>query len=573
MNSKLKLVEPTTPIPPLLSPPHSVSPRPVLTIVKALNLDAQKLPGSKSARKGPGSSIQVQAAANPDGRIPESGRNNALTSLAGSMRRKGMSEAAIEAALQAENVSRCDPTLDENEVSAIAASIMRYPASSPDDIIQSLNDAGNAVRFGASHAGEVIYVPGLGWHVWGAIRWCRDGVGKVMELAKQVARDIFTEAAVVSDDNLQKRVCQHATASLKASNLDAALKLARSLPELVVGVDQLDSHDMLLGVANGVIDLRAGKLLAAQRNQLITRHSSVVFDAKATCPQFLAFLDQVTGGGKTLKCYLQRVVGYALTGSTEEQCLFFLFGSGANGKSVFLNVVKEVLGNDLACQTPSETLMVKKSGGTNDIARLQNVRAVIANEVEDGTLLAESLVKQMTGGERLSARFHYQEFFEYMPKFKLFIAGNHKPVIRGRDNGIWRRIRLIPFTVTIPKAKQDAHLQSKLRAELPGILNWAIKGCRDWQKTGLAEPILISDAVEAYREEMDVLGAWQKDCCALGPLLETKASDAYRSYKHWSEQNGYRPMANGNFGRDLAAIFKRVSRKDGNFYVGVKCGQ
>jgi putative DNA primase/helicase len=566
MNRKLILVEPTTP------PPQTITPRPVLTIVKALNLDVQKLPRGKRTQRGVDSPTQFQDAANHDGRIPESGRNNALTSLAGGMRRKGMSAAAIEAALQAENVSRCDPPLDESEVSAIAASIMRYPASSPDDVIQSLNDTGNAVRFGARHISEVIYVPGLGWYVWEVSRWCRDGVGKVMELAKQVARDIFKEAAVASDDSLQKRVVQHATASLKAANLDAALKLARSLPELVVGVDQLDSHDMLLGVANGIIDLRTGKLLAAQRDQLITRHSPVIFDVKATCPQFLTFLDQVTGGDKTLMRYLQRVVGYAMTGSTAEQCLFFLYGSGANGKSVFLNVIKELLGGDLSCQTPSETLMVKKSSGTNDIARLQNVRAVIANEVEDGTLLAEALVKQMTGGEVLSARFHYQEFFEYMPKFKLFIAGNHKPVIRGRDNGIWRRIRLIPFTVTIPKAKQDFHLQTKLRAELPGILNWAIKGCGDWQKTGLSEPKLISDAVETYRAEMDVFGAWQKDCCTVGHLLETKASEAYQSYKYWSERNGYRPTANGTFGRDLAAIFKRVSRKDGNFYMGIKCG-
>ena len=467
MNSKLKLVEPTMP------PPQPITPRPVLSIVKGLNLDAEKLPGAKRAQKRVVSSTTAQDTARRDGRIPESGRNNTLTSLAGGMRRKGMSEVAIEAALQAENNSRCDPPLDKSEVSAIAASIMRYPASSPDEVIQSLNDTGNAMRFGARYVGEVIYVPGLGWHVWAASRWCRDGVGKIMELAKQVARDIFKEAAVVSDDSLQKRVCQHASASLKAANLEAVLKLSRSLPELVVGVDQLDSHDMLLGVANGVIDLRTRKLRTAKQDQLITRHSPVVFDAKATCPQFLAFLDQVTGGNKKLALYLQRVVGYALTGSTGDQCLFFLYGSGANGKSVFLNVVKDLLGGDLACQTPSETLMIKRSGGTNDIARLQNVRAVIANEVEGGTLLAEALVKQMTGGERISARFHYQEFFEYMPKFKLFIAGNHKPVIRGRDNGIWRRIRLIPFTVTIPKAKRDAHLLTKLRAELPGILNWA----------------------------------------------------------------------------------------------------
>ncbi len=565
MKAKLKLVAPTTP------PQPTATPRPVLTIVKALGLDSVQLPKGKKTSEASRTSAPSMATASNDGRIPESGRNNTLTSLAGSMRRKGMGEAAIEAALQAENIDKCDPPLDEAEVSAIAASIMRYPASSHEDITQSLNDAGNAVRFGARHIGEVIYVAGLGWHQWNGLFWCRDGMGKVMELAKQVARDIFKEAAVVSDDALQKLVLRHATTSLKAANLEAALKLARSLPELVVSVDQLDSHDMLLGVANGVIALRTGKLMPVQRNQLMTRHSSVIFDAKATCPLFLAFVDQVTSDDKALANFLQRAVGYTLSGAIRERCLFFLYGSGANGKSVFLNVVRELLGNDLACQTPSETLMVKKTGGTNDIARLQNVRAVIANEVEEGTLLAEALVKQMTGGEKLSARFHYQEFFEYMPKFKLFIAGNHRPVIRGRDNAIWDRIRLIPFVVTIAKAKRDHHLQAKLRAELPGILNWAIKGCKDWQKKGLAEPKIISDAVTAYREEMDVIGAWLAERCIRGDALENKASYAYQNYKGWAEQNGYRPMANGNFGRDLAVIFKRESRKDGNFYLGFKC--
>lgn len=564
MNNALKLVSPGAPAP-------LPTPRPYLSIVQGLGLDNVKLSDGKKSRKNRGDSKSVRALASDGGSIPESSRNNTLTSLAGSMRRRGMTEAAIEAALLAENTARCVPPLDAAEVSAIAASVMRYPASNHDDISQSLNDTGNAVRFCKRHVDEVIYVPGLGWHLWDGLRWHRDELGKLMEHAKRVASDIFCEAAAIDDDELRKRVATHANSSLKAANLKATLELARSLPELAVPVNQLDSHDHLLGVANGVIDLRTGKLLPAQRDQLITLHSPVMFDATATCPQFLTFLDQVTGGDKTKMSYLQRVVGYTLTGLTDEQCLFFLYGSGANGKSVFLSIVRELLGGELARQTPSETLMVKKSSASNDIARLQNVRAVVANEVEDGSLLAESLVKQMTGGEHLTARFHYQEFFEFMPKFKLFIAGNHKPVIRGRDNGIWRRVRLIPFETVFTKAQQDPSLLRKLRAELPGILNWVIKGCIEWQKKGLAEPKVITDAVDTYRKEMDVLLAWQSDCCTVGPLLETKASEAYRSYKNWAEQNGYRPMANGNFGRDLATMFTRVPRKEGNFYLGVQC--
>ena len=283
---------------------------------------------------------------------------------------------------------------------------------------------------------------------------------------------------------------------------------------------------------------------------------------------FERFVHQVTGGDKALAKYLQRVIGYTLTGRTNEQCLYFLHGNGANGKSTFLNVIKELLGPDLARQTPSETLMTRHNSSTNDIARLQSVRMVSANEIEDGSLLAESLVKQMTGGEAMTARYHYQEFFEFVPKFKLFIAGNHKPVIRGRDNGIWRRIRLIPFVVTIPSEQRDEHLQEKLHSELPGILNWAIKGCRIWQKNGLKDPAVITNAVTAYRDEMDLIGAWIDEHCKVGAGLECRASVVYSNYKLWAEGNGYRPMSANAFGRELSQHYPKEKRNDGNFLPG-----
>ena len=171
----------------------------------------------------------------------------------------------------------------------------------------------------------------------------------------------------------------------------------------------------------------------------------------------------------------------------------------------------------------------------------------------------------------MTAKFHYAEYFEFVPKFKLFIAGNHKPTIRGRDNGIWRRIRLVPFEVTIAPAQRDPYLQEKLFGELPGILNWAIKGCLDWQKIRLKEPKVVTEAVTDYREEMDVIGQWMGENCTVAVNLESKAGEAYRSYKNWAEQNGYRPMAGGTFGRELGDRFKKVERKDGNYYEGFKC--
>lgn len=558
MATKLKLVAPATP-------------RPYLAIVKALQLDGVTLPETKKAQTGSRKVLtSTQLAAN-DGGIPEFGRNNALTSMAGVMRHKGFSAVAINAALQAENLANCKPPLDSTEVSAIATSIMRYAAANPDELLKSLTDTGNAARFSARYKTRARFVYGRGWVIWDELRWRQDATGHIMELAKELARTIHLEAAGINNADVSEAVTKHAKASLQAPKLKAMLDLAESEPDLAAQPLHLDADDMLLGVANGVVNLKTGKLQPAKRDDMMTLHSAVVFDAMAQCPQFLAFIDQVTGGDKQLANYLQRVVGYSLTGMTVEQCLFFLYGKGANGKSTFLNVVKAVLGADFAKQTPSETLMVKRTSATNDIARLQNVRLVIANEVEDGSLLAESLVKNMTGGEAMAARFHYAEYFEFVPKFKLFIAGNHKPTIRGRDDGIWRRIRLVPFVVTIPLAQRDPRLQEKLLAELPGILNWALKGCLDWQVSRLHEPKVVTDAVSSYRDEMDVIGQWMSECCTVAVNLECKASSAYHSYKSWSEQNGYKPMAAGTFGRDFVDRFKKVKRNDGNYFAGVKC--
>ena len=559
MATKLKLVTPVTP-------------RPFLTIVSGLELDSIVVPATGRPRraKGNGGLLPGPLAVN-DGSIPESSRNNTLTSLAGTMRHRGMSEAAINAALQAENIAHCMPPLDPSEVNAIAASIMRYAAADPDKLLKSLTDTGNAARFAARYKDRVRFVHGRGWVIWDDLRWQHDATGQIMELAKELAHTIHNEGVGTNQDDVRKGVAKHAKASLQAGKLNAMLDLAESEPMLAAQPLQLDVHDLLLGVANGVVHLKTGELQPPRREDMLTLHSTVSFDAAAQCPLFLAFIDQVTGGDIELANFLQRVVGYSLTGLTSEQCLFFLYGNGLNGKSTFLNVVKAVLGSDLAKQTPTETLMVKRPSATNDIARLQNVRVVIANEVEDGSLLAESLVKNMTGGEAMTAKFHYAEYFEFIPKFKLFIAGNHKPTIRGRDNGIWRRIRLVPFVVTITPAQRDPKLQEKLFTELPGILNWAIQGCLDWQKRGLQAPKVVTDAVSNYRAEMDVIGQWMGEHCAVAANLESKAGEAYQSYKRWAEQNGYKPLAAGTFGRDLGDRFRRIERKDGNFYEGFKC--
>jgi putative DNA primase/helicase len=546
-------------------------PRPYLEIVKALQLDSVQSPttGKANAAKVRGRDSPAQST--DDGSIRKFGRNNTLMSMAGALRNKGGSETFINAMLQAENIANCKPPLDPAEVSAIATSVMRYTAGDQDKLLKSLTDTGNAARFSSRYADTVRHVFGMGWLIWDGQRWVQDRKAQTIELAKDLAKTIHQEAAAITNTDVSEAVAKHAKASLQAPKLKAMIELAQSEPALAAQPLDLDSHDMLLGVANGVVDFKTGILRPSQREDLLTMHSPVTFDSSAKCPLFLAFIDRVTGGDKQLAIYLQRVVGYSLTGKTTEQSLFFLYGKGANGKSTFLNIVKALLGADLAKQTPSETLMVKRTSATNDIARLQNVRVVIANEVEDGSLLAESLVKNMTGGEAMAARFHYAEYFEFVPKFKLFIAGNHKPTIRGRDDGIWRRVRLVPFVITIPPEQRDIHLQEKLYGELSGILNWAVEGCLDWQRNRLHEPKVVTDAVSNYREEMDILGQWMSEQCSMDASLRCKAGQAYQSYRVWSEKNGYKPMAAGTFGRDLADKFTKVKLKDGNYFKGFVC--
>lgn len=235
---------------------------------------------------------------------------------------------------------------------------------------------------------------------------------------------------------------------------------------------------------------------------------------------------------------MQKAIGYSLTGLTDEQCLFILYGHGANGKTTFLQVISRILA-EYAMQTPTETLMVKGKGViSNDVARLKGTRFVIASEAEAGQQLAENLIKQMTGGDTLSARFLHQEYFDFKPTHKLFLGTNHKPVIRGTDHAIWRRIRLIPFEATIPESERDAKMTEKLFAEAEGILAWMVEGCRLWQSNGLGIPPAVKKATEGYRSEMDVIAQFIEDRCETGAEFSITNQDLYQAFSEWCSQNG-----------------------------------
>ena len=276
---------------------------------------------------------------------------------------------------------------------------------------------------------------------------------------------------------------------------------------------------------------------------MLTKQAGVNFDSNAKCPMWLKFINEITDDDQELAYYLKKIVGYSLTGDTSEQILFFLYGHGANGKSVFVNIIQDLL-RDYSMQTPVSTIMTRGNDSiNNDVARLKGSRFVATTETEEGSRFNESEVKLITGGDTIAARFLRQEFFQFRPQFTLWISGNHKPVT-GDGYGIWRRLILIPFSVQFSEEKQDKHLTSKLRSELSGILNWAIEGCLEWQDEGLITPKVILNATKEYKTEMDRIKSWMLDCCTKDakPESSTRVSDIYQSYKNWAKSNGEWPM-------------------------------
>jgi len=312
--------------------------------------------------------------------------------------------------------------------------------------------------------------------------------------------------------------------------------------------EQLDADAWRLNVSNGTLDLRTGRLLRHDPGALITKLAPVEHSTDARCPIWLTFLDRIMRGDVDVIAFLQRALGYALTGDVSEQVMFFLYGTGANGKSTLLNTVHAVLG-DYASHTPTETLLLKR-GDTipNDLARLKGARFVTAVEAEGGRRLAEARVKQMTGGDPISARFLHGEWFDYAPEYKLFCAVNHKPSVKGTDHAIWRRIRLIPFTVTIPEHEQDRRLGDTLRGELSGVLRWMLEGCLAWQKQGLGESEAVKTATGAYREEMDMIAAFLGDCCVIDETSSASKSELYQRYEEWCAAGGEQRMTKSELG-------------------------
>jgi len=411
-------------------------------------------------------------------------------------------------------------------------------------------DTGNAERLADRHGANLRYCYPWGtWLVYDGTRWRVDDRGAVVRLAKDTARGIFEEAKEARDDETAKRLGKWASSSLSEGKLKSMLSLAQSEPGIPILPEEMDVSRDLLNVLNGTIDLRIGELREHRREDLITKLAPVEYDPNATAPLWTSTLERVLPSPE-LRAFFKKLCGYALTGDVSEQLLPVLYGTGANGKSTILNALLGMLG-DYGMQAAPDLLVAKKGSHPTELADLFGMRFVASIEVEDGSRLAESLVKQLTGGDRVKARRMRQDFWEFEPTHKVLMACNHKPQVRGTDNAIWRRITLVPFTETIPTAEQDKNLPDKLRREAAGILAWAVEGCLEWRREGLQAPEAVRQATGAYRAEMDVLGAFLRECCELGTEYNVAAKDLYGAYKFWCEDNGERPETQRRFGSRL----------------------
>jgi putative DNA primase/helicase len=422
----------------------------------------------------------------------------------------------------------------------------------------TLTDSANAARLAQRHINDLCFVSEWGWLSWDGKKWQQDKSNQAMTKAMATAKSIYHEAAEATDNRHARRLAHWANQSLSRSRLEAMLSLAQSA--LSARPDEFDRDPWVLNVQNGLLDLKTGELKNQNPQAKITKIAGTEYRPDAEAMLWLVFLDRIFGNDQTMVDFVQRMTGYFLTGDASEQCLFFGHGRGANGKTTYANVILAMLG-DYGKQSAPNLLMAGERHPT-EIADLHGARFVATIEVEEGRRLAEVLTKQLTGGDRIKARFMRHDFFEFETTFKILLLANHQPNIKGTDYAIWRRIRKIPFDIVIPENERDPHLVDKLKEELPGILAWAVKGCLDWQKNGLMVPQKVLQATDAYRSEMDILGIFIEDSCLQGKQYEAGSSLLYKTYCGWCESNGEKPISQRAFSMHLAerGLNKRQTR-------------
>jgi putative DNA primase/helicase len=430
-------------------------------------------------------------------------------------------------------------------------------------------DMGNAERLVAQHGHDIRWCdPFKCWFVWNDFQWLQDKGQMILTRAKSSVRAMYVTAGRLTDEDKRKALATHARRSEARSRVDAMIALAR--PDVAVTPEQFDRDRWLLNVQNGTIELRHGQLQEHRREDLCTKLAGIPYDSEAKCPRWKRFLQEVFAPHKDLIPFIQRAIGYSLTGDVREECFFLLAGSGRNGKGTLLKTIQTLVG-DYAGTADFATFIARRDGGMrDDVANMRGQRFVVAQEAHEGAALAEGVIKWLTGGDRVRARRLYENSSEFDPTFKLWLATNYKPEVRGTDPAIWSRIKLIPFDVSF-EGHEDKTLKQELLKELPGILAWAVRGCLQWQKNGLHFPSSVVEATKEYRTDSDQVGRFLSDCCVKDPKKQTKASTLYETYKAWCEANGEKLLTSTGFGtrmRGCPGVSKQITRQS-KVYSGV----
>lgn len=498
-------------------------------------------------------------------------RNDHLMKVAVSLRKQGVSPDQLETVLQSINTAKCNPPLDPKEVRTIAQSVGRYDS----DVKEAVHytDTWNANLFVKMHGETIRYCNALGgWLIWDGTRWLRDESFQIMRLAKETVREMHRLANIQGE----KKFFDHAIKSESEARLNAMVSLARYLEGVTLPQDSFDSDEYLLNCLNGTLNLNTGLLQDPNPYNHITKLCPVIYDPHAKSELWARFLYDVLGDDELIT-FVQKAIGYSLCGSTKEHALFMLYGTGRNGKSTFLKAIHNMLG-DYAKNTQASMLIEsRRDGPQNDIARLRGARFVMTAETDANKHLAEAQIKQLTGGDPITARFLYKELFQFIPTFKIFFATNHKPTISGMDVGIWRRMIPIPFEREIPDSKVDTELDAKLKTQYPAILAWAVEGYKLWRSEGLGRVKKIFDFTAEYKTDSDNIRNFLEECCEFGDYEVTAGAiqqalstwcrnNAVRrinrtEFNEWMKVNGFEKCISATPGIKGYTVFKKIKLK------------
>jgi putative DNA primase/helicase len=524
---------------------------------------------------------QKSASAKTSGeKIPKGKQDKWLASRAGLYLSRGDSAETIEKKLLIDYHDNCAPPHDnEKKVRQVARSIAKYPEGELDQSPFKVEVA-KAALFARRHAGYVVYCRDRGiWFAWDERRFAEKNMGEVMRRARETVAVLYDEAArlPVSENSTSERKAKLKRAINAESSLDKIVNYASSerALEVMKFSETFDLDHYLLNCANGILDLRTGELQSHDSAKRLTKLTAIAYDADATCPKFEKWLLDTCGGSERLKSYLVLLMGYCLSGLTEEICFWMFYGTSKTGKSTFVKILRHLLG-EYATSLPESAVVVNHFGNPEHaLAELANVRLATLVEIAQGKRYDEAKVKQITGQDWIGASKKYQNYFEFMSKAKLIVAVNHKPVVRETDDSFWNRVKPVPFLVFVPPEKRIPYLDEILIGEEgPGILALAARGFQHWRKSGLVEPPEVIAATAEYRKREDIVMQFIEEDCVIGAGEKVTAAELFNSFIRWKEQSGiHAEWSKTLFGIELERLGYQSKKSGSHFWMGLRLGR